>query len=85
MNLGNKKAKLQVVNNEQKTVTANPVWTAEDHLRLKELIAEFPTEEEEALRWEKIASCLGNHTHFEVYLISTFILLIKQYLNYFKI
>ncbi|KAG8177003.1 hypothetical protein JTE90_006948 [Oedothorax gibbosus] len=65
-NKNNKKTKQQVVNYEPTIATANPIWSSEDLLQLKELLVKLPPEEEETLRWEKISSYLGNHTPFEV-------------------
>jgi hypothetical protein len=36
------------------------LWTAEEQRRLEELLIEYPPEEVESRRWQKIAAALGN-------------------------
>jgi hypothetical protein len=36
------------------------LWTAEEQRRLEELLIQYPPEEVEARRWQKIAAALGN-------------------------
>lgn len=37
------------------------LWTAEEQLRLEELLVEFPPETNENSRWRKIAKALGKY------------------------
>jgi len=45
--------------NEEKPETFNQLWTPAEQKRLEELLEEFPPEEIESRRWEKIATALG--------------------------
>lgn len=45
---------------------SNQYWTAEEQKRLEELLVQFPPEEIESRRWEKIANCLENRTPLQV-------------------
>ncbi|XP_054709973.1 ZZ-type zinc finger-containing protein 3-like [Uloborus diversus] len=53
-------------NNETKSSKLNQYWTAEEQKRLEELLVQFPPEEVETRRWEKIANCLENRTPIQV-------------------
>ncbi|GFT90956.1 ZZ-type zinc finger-containing protein 3 [Nephila pilipes] len=57
----NARAKLNLLNTEN-----NQSWSAEEQKKLKELLVEFPPEDVEVHRWEKIANILGTRTPFEV-------------------
>ncbi|XP_054275238.1 ZZ-type zinc finger-containing protein 3 [Macrosteles quadrilineatus] len=54
------------VYDETKPQTFNQLWTAEEQLRLEELLVEFPPEKKENNRWRKIAQALGNRTTKQV-------------------
>lgn len=45
--------------NDEKPETFNQLWTPVEQKRLEELLEEFPPEEVESRRWEKIATALG--------------------------
>ncbi|KAL5012453.1 hypothetical protein ScPMuIL_011004 [Solemya velum] len=47
---------------DSKSSTFNKLWTQEEQCRLEELLVQYPPEEVEAKRWQKIASALGNRT-----------------------
>ena len=49
-----------------KPSTFNQLWSAEEQRRLEELLLQFPPEEVEAKRWQKIAKALGNRTTQQV-------------------
>ncbi|XP_046391372.1 ZZ-type zinc finger-containing protein 3 [Ischnura elegans] len=51
---------------DSKPQTFNQLWTTEEQRRLEELLLEFPPEEIETRRWEKIAEALGNRTAKQV-------------------
>lgn len=42
------------------------LWTAEEQRRLEELLIEYPPEEVESRRFQKIAEALGNRTRMQV-------------------
>jgi ZZ-type zinc finger-containing protein 3 len=48
--------------NDEKPETFNQLWTPAEQKRLEELLEEFPPEEIESRRWEKIATALGLFT-----------------------
>ncbi|KAH3802129.1 hypothetical protein DPMN_155799 [Dreissena polymorpha] len=50
------------VKTEEKPLTFNQLWTTEEQKRLEELLIQFPPEEIEARRFQKIAAALGNRT-----------------------
>ena len=50
------------VKDKNKPETFNRLWTNEEQKRLEELLIQYPPEDVEARRWEKIASALGNRT-----------------------
>lgn len=52
--------------NQNKPETFNQLWTAEEQRRLEELLIEFPPEEVESRRFQKIAEALGNRTRMQV-------------------
>ncbi|XP_035216957.1 ZZ-type zinc finger-containing protein 3-like [Stegodyphus dumicola] len=52
--------------NDQKQSKPNNYWTVEEQRRLEELLLQFPPEEIETRRWEKIANCLENRTPVQV-------------------
>ncbi|RZF48092.1 hypothetical protein LSTR_LSTR002158 [Laodelphax striatellus] len=52
--------------NENKPQTFNQLWTAEEQLRLEELLVKYPPERKESRRWVKIAAALGNRTPQQV-------------------
>ncbi|XP_052790772.1 ZZ-type zinc finger-containing protein 3-like [Mya arenaria] len=54
------------IKTEEKPVTFNQLWTAEEQKRLEELLIEFPPEEVESKRFQKIATALGNRTPLQV-------------------
>ena len=58
----------------------NQYWTAEEQKKLEELLVQFPPEEVESRRWEKIANCLENRTPLQVYLLFSYYYF--QILNY---
>lgn len=62
----NARPKLNIFNTENKSAKINNSWSAEEQKRLKELLMEFPPEDIEAHRWEKIANNLGTKSPFEV-------------------
>lgn len=45
---------------------SNQYWTAEEQKKLEALLEQFPLEEVESRRWEKIANCLENRTPLQV-------------------
>ncbi|XP_069700953.1 ZZ-type zinc finger-containing protein 3 [Periplaneta americana] len=51
---------------DSKPETFNQLWTAEEQRRLEELLIEYPPEEIETRRWQKIAAALGNRTTKQV-------------------
>ncbi|XP_021941899.1 ZZ-type zinc finger-containing protein 3 isoform X2 [Zootermopsis nevadensis] len=51
---------------DSKPETFNQLWTAEEQRRLEELLVEYPPEEVESRRWQKIAAALGNRTTKQV-------------------
>lgn len=52
--------------NQNKPETFNQLWTAEEQRRLEELLIEYPPEEVESRRYQKIAEALGNRTRMQV-------------------
>ncbi|XP_053381078.1 ZZ-type zinc finger-containing protein 3-like isoform X2 [Mercenaria mercenaria] len=54
------------VKTEKKSETFNLLWTPEEQKRLEELLIEYPPEEVEAKRFQKIATALGNRTPIQV-------------------
>ncbi|XP_015926206.2 ZZ-type zinc finger-containing protein 3 [Parasteatoda tepidariorum] len=52
--------------NDQKTQKTHMHWSCEEQKRLEELLVQFPPEEVETRRWEKIANCLENRTPIQV-------------------
>ncbi|XP_059476936.1 ZZ-type zinc finger-containing protein 3 [Neocloeon triangulifer] len=52
--------------NDEKPETFNQLWTPAEQKRLEELLEEFPPEDIESRRWEKIARALGNRTPMQV-------------------
>ncbi|XP_052223679.1 ZZ-type zinc finger-containing protein 3-like isoform X3 [Dreissena polymorpha] len=54
------------VKTEEKPQTFNQLWTTEEQKRLEELLIQFPPEEIEARRFQKIAAALGNRTTLQV-------------------
>ena len=54
------------VRGESKPVTFNQLWTSEEQQRLQQLLVEYPPEEVEMRRWDKIAKALGNRTTHQV-------------------
>ncbi|XP_039286656.1 ZZ-type zinc finger-containing protein 3 isoform X2 [Nilaparvata lugens] len=52
--------------NNSKPQTFNQLWTAEEQLRLEELLLKYPPERKESQRWVKIAAALGNRTPKQV-------------------
>ncbi|GFW37864.1 ZZ-type zinc finger-containing protein 3 [Trichonephila clavipes] len=59
----NARAKLST---ENKSSESNTSWSDEEQKKLKELLIQFPPEDVEANRWEKIANSLGTKSAFEV-------------------
>ncbi|GIY95297.1 ZZ-type zinc finger-containing protein 3 [Caerostris extrusa] len=59
------KARAKLVNGI-KNATINFPWTDEEQKKLKKLLVEFPPEEFESNRWEKVANGLGTRTSFEI-------------------
>ncbi|KAG8192283.1 hypothetical protein JTE90_002108 [Oedothorax gibbosus] len=51
---------------DQKPNKIGQYWTAEEQKRLEELLVQFPPEDVESRRWEKIANCLENRTPIQV-------------------
>ncbi|KAJ1523763.1 hypothetical protein ONE63_001596 [Megalurothrips usitatus] len=51
---------------QSKPETFNQLWTAEEQRRLEELLIEYPPEEVESRRYQKIAEALGNRTRMQV-------------------
>ncbi|KAK3924677.1 ZZ-type zinc finger-containing protein 3 [Frankliniella fusca] len=51
---------------QNKPETFNQLWTAEEQRRLEELLIEYPPEEVESRRYQKIAEALGNRTRMQV-------------------
>ncbi|XP_050390674.2 ZZ-type zinc finger-containing protein 3, partial [Patella vulgata] len=49
-----------------KSATFNVLWTTEEQKRLEDCLIQFPPEEVEARRWQKIATALGNRTTQQV-------------------
>lgn len=54
------------VKTEKKSDTFNLPWTPEEQKRLEELLIQYPPEEVEARRFQKIAASLGNRTPLQV-------------------
>ncbi|KAK3600156.1 hypothetical protein CHS0354_012279 [Potamilus streckersoni] len=54
------------VKTETKSSTFNQLWTAEEQKRLEELLIQYPSEDVESRRWQKIATALGNRTPQQV-------------------
>lgn len=54
------------VKDESKSTTFNKLWTVEEQQRLEKLLIQYPPEEVEARRWQKIATALGNRTSQQV-------------------
>ncbi|KAK3088122.1 hypothetical protein FSP39_014998 [Pinctada imbricata] len=54
------------VKDESKPSTFNKLWTAEEQKRLEDLLLQYPPEEVESKRWQKIATALGNRTPIQV-------------------
>ena len=54
------------VKGAQKSDTFNQLWTAEEQMRLEELLIKYPPEEIESRRYDKIAKELGNRTRQQV-------------------
>lgn len=52
--------------NVGKSQTFNQLWTVEEQKRLEDLLLQYPPEDVEARRWEKIAKALGNRTPQQV-------------------
>lgn len=52
--------------NQQKSSRMHLYWTTEEQKHLEELLIQFPPEEVETRRWEKIANCLENRTPTQV-------------------
>ncbi|XP_034232129.1 ZZ-type zinc finger-containing protein 3 [Thrips palmi] len=51
---------------QSKPETFNQLWTADEQRRLEELLIEYPPEEIESRRFQKIAEALGNRTRMQV-------------------
>ncbi|GFQ83730.1 ZZ-type zinc finger-containing protein 3 [Trichonephila clavata] len=51
---------------ENKSAESSTSWSDEEQKKLKELLIQFPPEDVEANRWEKIANNLGTKSAFEV-------------------
>lgn len=51
---------------DDKPATFNQLWTEEEQRRLEELLIEFPPEEVESRRWQKISVALGSRTPNQV-------------------
>ncbi|XP_071946901.1 uncharacterized protein [Antedon mediterranea] len=49
-----------------KSETFNQLWTVEEQRRLEECLVNYPQEDVEARRWEKVANALGNRTPQQV-------------------
>lgn len=54
------------VKSENKSNTFNQLWTPEEQKRLEELLIQYPPEEVESKRFQKIATALGNRTPIQV-------------------
>ncbi|XP_060561473.1 ZZ-type zinc finger-containing protein 3-like [Ruditapes philippinarum] len=54
------------VKTEKKSETFNLLWTPEEQKRLEEMLIQYPPEEVEAKRFQKIAAALGNRTPIQV-------------------
>ena len=54
------------VNEGNKGKSFNKLWTAEEQKKLEELLLQYPPEDVEMRRWEKIAAALGNRTPHQV-------------------
>ena len=54
------------VKRDGRPTTFNQLWTAEEQRRLEQLLLEYPPEEVEARRWDKIARALSNRTAQQV-------------------
>uniref|UniRef100_A0A8C7HS58 ZZ-type zinc finger-containing protein 3 n=1 Tax=Oncorhynchus kisutch TaxID=8019 RepID=A0A8C7HS58_ONCKI len=51
---------------QSKPDTFNQLWTVEEQKKLENLLLQFPPEEVESKRWQKIADALGNRTAKQV-------------------
>uniref|UniRef100_A0AAZ3NYU8 ZZ-type zinc finger-containing protein 3 n=1 Tax=Oncorhynchus tshawytscha TaxID=74940 RepID=A0AAZ3NYU8_ONCTS len=51
---------------QSKPDTFNQLWTVEEQKKLEHLLLQFPPEEVESKRWQKIADALGNRTAKQV-------------------
>ncbi|XP_064616211.1 ZZ-type zinc finger-containing protein 3-like [Liolophura sinensis] len=50
------------VKDDKRSSTFNQLWSVEEQKRLESLLIQYPPEEVEAKRWQKIATALGNRT-----------------------